>query len=198
MTVELGDITLAHLTHIDVRERARIVRHPVPGLAGDLFQTFGRFSVEVSLQGVFYGLEAAEALGQLRAAYLERQPIDFFTAVVGEGYFTQVLITRLDVRQRSGYLEQFDYLCQVVEYVEPPEPVAADPFAVLNDDLLGEAIDFVDDVQNALAEVSNLVDLMTSFPNFGNPTEQLSRMLDQYQTLTDGGLTTLTNIRDLF
>ena len=198
MTVELGSATLTHLTHIEVRERARLVRHPVPGFQGDFAQAMGRPSVEVAFRGLFYGPEAATTLGDLRAAYLESQPLDFFTEAVGEGYFTQVLITRLEVWQRAGWLDQFDYWCEVVEYIEPPEPAVADPFAALDAGLLDEATAFMDDVQNALEEVSGLVDLIANFPSFGDPTTQLGGMLEQFEGLTGGGLSSLTAIRDLF
>jgi hypothetical protein len=201
MPVELGSVTLEHLTEVDVRERARIVRHAVPGLSGDLSQTFGRSSVEVRFRGIFYGTTASDDLNALRQSYLERQPVDFYTEAVGEGYFSQVLITRLDVSQRAGHPDQFDFDCEVMEYVEPPEPAAADPFGALNTDLLGEAVDFVDDIQSALAEVSALVDLIANFPDFSNPTEPLESILDGFSSIvgdSGGAIDTLTSIRDLF
>ena len=201
MPVELGSITLQHLEEVLVRGRARVVRHPVPGMSGDLSQSLGRSSVEVVFQGIFYGDSASDDLQQLRNAYLEHQPIEFFTESVGEGYFTQVLITSLDITQRAGYLNQFDYKCVVMEYIEPPELSIADPFAAIDTDILGDAIAFVDDIQNALEEVSNLVDLLANFPNFGDPTGQLPDMLDEFNTLIDGddgAISTLTGLRDLF
>jgi hypothetical protein len=125
MAIELGNITLTQLSQISVQEQARIVRHPVPGMSGDLSQTLGRTSVVIRFHGVFYGPNATEELGGLRSAYLEQRPVDFFTEATGEGYFTQVLITRLDIQERANYPDEFDYLCELVEYVEPPEPVVA-------------------------------------------------------------------------
>ena len=93
--------------------------------------------------------------------------------MVGEGYFTEVVITQLQVRQRAGYLDQFLYSCQLLEYVEPPEPAAIDPLSALDTDLLGEAVAFVDDVQNAIEQVSGLVDLLASAESFADPTAQL-------------------------
>ena len=62
MAVELGGALLEHLTHVSVRERARIVHHDVPGLSGELAQTLGRHSVEVSLRGLFFGPTAIDEL----------------------------------------------------------------------------------------------------------------------------------------
>lgn len=201
MAVELGSVSLQHLTRVDVSGAARVVRHPVPGLSGDLSQVLGRPSVTVRLQGIFYGAEAAGELEALRTAHLAGEPLDFFTEAVGEGYFAQVLITRLQVAQRAGYPDQFDYACEVMEYVEPPQPAAADPFAALDAldaGLLDEAAGFLDDVQNALAEVSSLVQLVANAPSFGDPTTQLPQLLDAFKGLAQGGIPTLAAIRDLF
>lgn len=198
MAIELGSTTLEHLTRVDVSEAARVVRHPVPGMVGDLSQVLGRPSVTVRFQGIFYGADAATELGDLRTAHLAGEPVDFFTEAVGEGYFAQVLITRLQVAQRAGYPDQFDYACEVMEYVEPPEPAISDPFGALDAGLLDEATAFMDDVQNALDEVSGLVDLIANAPSFGDPTSQLPQMLEAFSGLAEGGTGTLTTIRDLF
>jgi hypothetical protein len=197
MAVELSGIVLDHLTHVSVREHARIVHHEVPGLSGNLAQALGRVSVEVSLRGLFYGPSAIEGLDRLRTAYLQHEPVDFFADLVGDGYFTQVLISRLEVYQRAGYLDQFDFACDVMEYVEPSEPAAVDPLAALDTGLLEDAASFVDDVQNGLEQVSQLVELLT-IPAFGNPVEALPEMAEEYKELVDDGTTSLTAVLDLF
>lgn len=198
MAIELGGITIRNLTHIAVHERARIVRHPVPGMSGDFAQTLGRSSVEVSFRGVLYGGNTVDDLNRLRGAYLEHKPVDFFTEAVGEGYFAQVLISKLEVSQRAGYPEQFEFSCEVVEYVEPPEPVAVDPFAALDAGLLDEATGFVDDAQNALARVSELGDLLGVIPDLGNPTQALTGILDEFSDVAGGAGDSLKAISDLF
>jgi hypothetical protein len=197
VAVELGGIVLERLTHVTIGERARIVHHDVPGLSGEFAQALGRLAVEVSLQGIFYGPSAVDDLNTLRNAYLEHAPVDFFTESVGEGYFTQVLISRLEISQRAGYLDQFDFACDVVEYVEPPEPVVVDPLAALDTGLLEEAASFVDDVQNALEQVSQLADLLST-PAFGNPVESLPGIEGGYVQAADEGVAVLTEIRKLF
>lgn len=196
MAVELGGILLEHLTHVSVRERARIVRHGAPGLSGEFAQSLGRLSVEVSLRGIFYGPDAIAELERLRGAYLGHVPVDFFTESVGEGYFAQVLISRLDVSQRAGYLDQFDFVCDVVEHVEPPEPAVLDPFALPDTEILSEAATFMDDVQNGLEQVSQLVDLL-NVPAFANPVEELPGIASEYEQLVGEGLGPLTDLRNL-
>jgi hypothetical protein len=198
MAVELAGINLEHLTRIAVREGARIVRHPVPGMQGDLAQTLGRPAVEVTFQGIFYGAGAPEGLAQLRQAHLTQAPVDFFTEVVGEGYFAQVLIGGLEVVQRAGYADQFDYTCTVLEYVQPPVPTVIDPLAALDTDLISEAAGFVDDVQDALEQVSQLTDLIANVPSFADPTSRLPAMAETFTTVAGDGAGVLTTIRNLF
>lgn len=199
MAVQLGGIDLANLTEVAVRERTRIARHATPGLEGDLAQTLGRSSVEVVLRGIFYGADAADRMGDLRAKHLEHKPVDFFADAIGEGYFSQVLIARLEVTQRAGELDQFNFTCEVIEYVEPPEPAAPGGLAGLDADLLGEAADFMDDVQGALEEVSQLADLIANVPSFGDPTTRLAEMPASFIDLLGGDtLQTLTGLSDLF
>jgi hypothetical protein len=199
MPVEIGKVTLDRLTHVAVREQADIVCHRVPGLDGDLSQTLGRSSVELQLTGIFYGPTAADDLNKLRKVYLDRKPVDFLADAVGDGYFTQVLVRNLSVTERAGESDQFEYTCEVVEYVKPPEPVVASPFGDIDASLVTEAAAFIDDVQNAVDQVSKLADLVANVPSFGDPTQKLTRMPADYIGLVSGdGLQTLTKLKDLF
>jgi hypothetical protein len=208
MPIEVGGVTLENVTNVAVRERARLVTHAVPGLAGDLTQALGRSSVEVDVHGIFYaesaddeeGLQARQdQLQQLRNLHLDQTPVDLFADAVGQAYFTQVLVTRLDVWQRAGAPNEFEYICGMQEYVEPPEPATLDLGAGLDLGILDEAAGFMDDIQNAAAQVASLVDAIASAPSFGDPTQGLNQMPNQYQSLvTGGGLDSLRALRDLF
>ena len=112
MAVELGDLTLERLTQVNVQERTRFVQHEVPGMEGSLTQVIGRSSVNIQLKGIFHGAddEASNGLDGLRQVYLAGEPVDFYTEATGTGYFAQVSITKLDVMQRAGVLDQFDYV----------------------------------------------------------------------------------------
>ena len=198
MAVRIGSIELEKLTLVEVRERARLSHHSVPGFAGDLVQTFGRPSVEVLLSGIFFGPDALDNLAALRALHQGREPVDFFADAVGEGYFTQVLISRLDLTQRAGRPDEFDFFCEVVEYVEPPEPALTDTALGLDAGLLEEAGAFMDDVQNAVAQVSALTDLIANVPSFGDPTSKLAEMPVEYVDEVADVVGTLAQLRDLF
>jgi len=202
MAVEIGKISLERLTCITVNEVARIVPHAVPGLAGDLAQTLGRPSVEVNLDGIFFESTAGDAtsgLDALRQLYLSQKPVDFFADAVGQGYFTQVLISSLHVTQQAGETDLFNFSCKLVEYVEPPEPKAADPFGALDAGLVDEASSFMDDVQNAADQVSKLAELAASVPDFGNPTGKVTKIPGAFTDVAGGSaVQTLTSLRELF
>jgi hypothetical protein len=87
----------------------------------------------------------------------------------------------------------------VIEYVEPPEPAVTGGLAGIDADLLGEASDFMDDVQGALEEVSQLTDLIANVPSFGDPTTRIEKMPAKFNDLLGGDtLKTLTSLSDLF
>ncbi len=199
MAVELGKISLDLLTRVSVAERARIVHHAVPGLAGDLAQVLGRPSVQVALEGIFFGGDARDRLKGVRDLYLAGAPVDFYADAVGEGYFAEVLISGLHVAERAGEPGQLTYSCELVEFVKPPEPAVADPLAGLDTGLLDEAAGFMDDAQDAVEQVSQLSDLLANSPSFGDPTQPLSEMPTAFTTLAGGDtLQTLSGVRALF
>jgi hypothetical protein len=199
MSVELGSVSLDKLTHVRVRERARLVHHHVAGLAGDLAQVMGRRSVEIELHGVFFGSGAADGLHSLRQLHLAGEPVDFFAEAVGDGYFAQVIVTGLEVAQRAGEPDQFDYVCLLAEYVKPPEPAVTGALGGLDAGLLDEAAGFMDDVQNAVAAVSELADLVGNIPGFGDPTGRLIEMPGTFVSVASGdAASALAGVRDLF
>jgi hypothetical protein len=197
MAVELGKVDLGNLSQVAVREQMRVVRHGVPGMAGDLSQVLGRPSVEVELHGAYYGADAGDRLGKLRDLYLKGEPVDFFADAVGQGYFAQVLILSLHLEQKAGELDQFSFACEVMEYVKPPEPAAPDLLSGLDTSILDEAAGFMDDVQNAIDQVSKLADVLGNIPSFGNPTTRLGAMPSSFLSLAGGNtLDILKQTRD--
>jgi hypothetical protein len=197
MALELAGISLEKLVRVEVRERARFARHGVLGLSGDLVQDLGRPSVEVAFQGIFYGEDAQDRLKELRDNYMARKPVDFICEVIGEGYFSQVVIDSLHVAQRAGYVDQFDFACWVSEYVPAPPAATADLLGGLDTDLAGEAAAFMDDVQNALGAVSDLANLLGFVPSLADPTTRLPNMLTSFTSAASGGTSALTKISGL-
>ncbi|MFI9379618.1 hypothetical protein [Kutzneria sp. NPDC052558] len=196
MTVELGGVAVANLTDVRVRERTRLVRHAVPGLAGDIVQTLGRPSAEIGFAGICYGPDAPAQLARLRKAHLDAEPVDFVAEAVGDGFVTRVLIEALEVTQQAGDLDEFGFRCVVLEYVEPPAPPGDNPFAAIDDAIGANALSYVDDVQNALDQVDGLTRLVAAAPDFGDPTARLHDALDEFTTAVGDGPALLGSVRD--
>ncbi len=197
MSLEIAGVVLDKLVSIDICEGARFVRHAVPGQEGDATQALGRPSVQILLRGIFYGDRAADDMKTLRGHLLGREPVDFLCEITGQGYFSQVLVARLDVGQRAGRLDEFDFECALCEYVPPPPPPASSPFGGLDAGLLAEAAGAMDDMQSALAAVSSLGDLLSGASDFGNPTTRLPGMLDSFTGATGNAAGMLSAIGGL-
>lgn len=197
MALELAGIPLDKLLKVEVREKARFARHAVPGLSGELTQNLGRPSVAVAFQGIFLGADAADKLKQLREKYLAREPVDFLCEAVGEGYFTQVVIEGLQVVQRAGLVDQFDYACEVAEYVPPPPPAVSNPLADIDTRIRDEATGMMDGIQNAIGQAADLANLLAGATDYGNPTTRLPGMLTSFTEAAGGATTTLRSIAEL-
>lgn len=197
MALELAGVAMEQLVLIEASEGARFIRHAVPGMEGELSQDLGRPSVRIRIQGIFYGSDAPDKLATLRGHLLDRSPVDFMCELTGQGYFTQVLVDHLEVTQQAGRPDQFNYTCVVTEYVPPPPPPASDLLGGLDAGLLDEAVGMMDDVQNALSEVSGLVDLLSGASDFGNPVTRLPAMLDAFTGSAGGASSTLGGMGEL-
>jgi hypothetical protein len=196
VAVQLGSVALEHLTDVDVRDGVRLARHAVPAMAGDLLQQLGRPSVDLVLAGSFFGAEAGQQLAALRAVLRGGDPVDLLAEAAGDGYVAQVVLAGLDVRQRSGDVERFDYRVVLVEYVEPPAAPALGAMPAIDTDLAQEAAGYLDDVQNGLADVAQLVSL-TQLVGFGDPTTKAPKMVSDYSDAGGGDPEPAAGLRDL-
>ena len=186
MPLEIAGVVLDQLVSIEASEGARLARHAVPGLNGEYVQDFGRPSVRIQVRGIFYGDNASERLGTLRGHLNERTPVDFLCEITGEGYFTQVMLDHLNVAQRAGRPNEFEFECLVTEYVPPPPPPASNPLGALDTGILDEAAGLMDDIQNGLAQVAGLASLLSGAADFGNPTTRLPSMLTSFTDAAGG------------
>jgi hypothetical protein len=147
MPLEIAGVVLDKLVSIEAREGARLARHAVPGLDGEYVQDFGRPSVRIHVRGIFFGEDASERLVALRGHLLGRKPVDFLCEITGQGYFTQVMLDHLNVAQRAGRPNEFDFECLVTEYIPPPPPPVSSPLGALDTSIVDEAAGLMDDIQ---------------------------------------------------
>jgi hypothetical protein len=197
MALEIAGVTLDKLISIEASEVARYVRHPVPGMNGELSQEMGRPSVRIALRGIFYGADAIAQLEVLRGHLLSRTPVDFVCEMTGSGYVAQVLVDRFDVAERAGQPNEFEYQCLVTEYVPPPPPPSSSLLGDLDLGIIDEAASMMDDFQNALAQLESLGNLLGGASDFGNPVTRLPAMLESFSSAASGGTSAIGGIEEL-
>jgi hypothetical protein len=188
--IEIGGIQLNRVHRLATLEQAALVSHRIPGLEGSVVQNMGRASVQLEVEGIFYGETAKGELEGLRALYKKREPVDFLAEIVGEAYFSQVLITRFDVFEVAGNPDEYSYLLHILEYVVPPEPEAAPDFADVDASILEDAQSFMD--------AATLPDLIGSIPNITNPLAPLDGALDSVEEAMSGLSSVTSSLQSLF
>lgn len=177
MPIEIAGIALPRVHRVVTRERADFVSHRIPGLDGDVVQDMGRRSVRLEIEGIFFGTAAGDDLDALRDVYKAREPVDFLAEIVGQAYFSQVILEELAVQQAATEPEQFSYRLTVSEYVPPPQPATGFAAPDIDAALELEALDFMDLIQ--------LPDLLSA-PEFGDPTPPLQSVLDSVGSTLNG------------
>ncbi|MBZ5724654.1 MAG: hypothetical protein LAP87_06615 [Acidobacteriia bacterium] len=174
MPIEIGGIEIARVHRIATVEQAAFVAHRVPGLEGDLVQNLGRGSVRLTIEGICYGPAAADDLEKLHQMHRDGQPVDFLADIVGQSYFSQVIIERFEVRQAAGGPDEYGFAMLVAEYVISPEPEAAPDLAAVDADIADQAQSFM--------EAATLPDMLGGIPNLDNPLAPLGGALDGVKT----------------
>ena len=175
MPIEIGGIQLNRVHRLATLEQAALAAHRIPGLEGSVVQDLGRASVQLRIEGICYGATANDDLEALRSLYKNRKPVDFLAEIVGEAYFSQVVITHFEVFEVAGNPDELSYVLHVLEHVEPPQPeAAAADLAAVDGAILADAQSFM---AAALAAAS-LPDLIASIPDLKNPLKPLAGAMD--------------------
>ncbi len=188
----LGEFALEGIEYVEAVESRALVEHRVPGMAGSAFQDLGRPSTSIKLEGILFGAESRTQLEALRGKLQAAEPVSFAADIATATEIVDVLIEDLRVVEVAGRPGTFLY--QIVLRESPPPPPPVDPLAGLNADILGDAQDLFDQA-TGLADVLNT---LGSVPSFGDPTEQLGGILDQFESATTGMQTTLGPLGELF
>jgi DNA circularisation protein N-terminus len=176
MTIELGGIKLNRVHRIVTLEQADLISHRIPGKQGNITQDLGRDSVRLQIYGIFYGeANASKDLEALRKIYKQRQPVDFVAEIVGQAYFSQVIIEQFEVSQLAGEPEQFSYKLAIAE-----SPIETKLTASPNLDAKIEL------EANNLINIATIPDVLAigSLPEITNPIEPLRGALEPVKAAT--------------
>lgn len=117
MSIEIAGITLNRVHRIKTLEQSSLVYQQVPGMQGSVVQNIGRQSTRLQVNGIFYGVKAQEDLEKLRKAYKQQKPVNFLADIVGQAYFSQVVVECFEVQQSTAYPDQFSYVLTIAEFV---------------------------------------------------------------------------------
>jgi hypothetical protein len=192
ITPMLGDVELRTVQNIATVERRALVEHRVPGMAGSAFQDLGRPSTSIKLEGILFGEESRTGLESLRTKLQAAEPVSFTADIATATDIIDVLIEDLRVVEVAGRPDTFLY--QIVLRESPPPPPSVDPLAALNADILGDAQDLFDQA----AGLADVLNTLGNVPSFGDPTEQIGSILDQFGSATGGMSDTLSPLGELF
>lgn len=195
MTIELGGIKLNRVHRLVTLEQADLVSHRVPGMTGNIVQDLGRDSVQIEIQGIFYGAETAtKDLENLRQIYKQRKPVDFLAEIVGQAYFSQVVVEKFEVFQLAEEPEQFSYRLTIAEYLDTAKKTqtAGRGVAKVNQSIKLEAKTTMD-----IATLPDAIQLGT-LPEITNPIEPLKGALDPVKEATKGLDEVTTGLKAIF
>lgn len=191
MPVEIGGIKINRVHKITTLEQAAFVRHHVPGQEGNTLQNLGRDSVQLEIEGIFFGPQAKDNLEKLRGLYVKRQPVDFVAELLGQYFTGKVVLIRLDVAQMAQEPQQFSYSLVLTEYVQPPRQGVAARQAVAKRAKLNA---------EAALKVAGLPDALSlgSMPEVSNPFVPLNESLEPVRQATDALVQSMDGLKKLF
>jgi len=192
MTVELGGIRLNRVHQIVTLEQTDLVHHRVPGREGNILQDWGRVSVRLEINGIFYGGTASKQLDALRTIYKQRKPVDFVAEIVGQAYFTKIILERFEVCQIAGEPEQFSYKLAIAEYIPAQEKTPLAESTKPDAGVKTSAANFT--------TVATLPDALQigALPLITNPVEPLKGAMNPIVEVTKNLNTVIKDLTDLF
>ena len=195
MGIELGGIKLNRVHRIVTLEQADLVSHRVPGMTGNIIQDLGRDSVRLKISGIFYGAQtASKDLEKLRGIYKKREPVDFLAEIVGQAYFSKVIVEKFEVFQLAGEPEQFSYTLVIVEYTDASKKQQTENAGVakVNQSIKTEAKITMD-----IATLPDALQLGT-LPEISNPIEPLKGALEPIKEATKSLDEVTTGLKAIF
>lgn len=191
MAIELNGIELTQVHKITTLESGGFVNHKIPGLQGAYSQDTGRHSLQLRIDGIFYGDDKDVSLKKLRDIYLKREPVEFLAQITGQAYAAKVLVDSLQVMEKGGHIDQYTYQMVISEFVEPPVSATA-ATASINAQVELEAMEIMD-----LMEIPDMLAL-GSIPELSNPVEPLKGVLTPVQEASSAFIEASKGLKILF
>ena len=130
----LDGVQLQQVEQIEGDQNQMQKQHRVAALEGDFYQPLGRRAARIRLRGVLTGPQSRKSLETLRAKFRLAQPVSFVSDIAAATKVGRVLIEHMEIKERAGKPERFEYVITLVEYIGPsgakavaPPPASAPP-----------------------------------------------------------------------
>jgi len=185
MAVMLAGVELPGVQKIHTEEERAVVEHRVPGLAGSVLQDLGRGTTGIILEGIFHGEEALDDMESLREKFKAAEPVLFSADITASSDVTEVLIDELQVKEVAGRPDHYRYTIRLLEYVPPPAPAGPGLETPLDAEIGLEADAWGISLPTNLDLVTDIAGTLQETPDFGDPTEPLKGVLDEFKAATD-------------
>lgn len=190
MSLEINGIELKNVHRITTFENGGFIQHHVLGMDGNLCQDIGRQSLQLQIDGIFYGKEIEKELKALRDVFLKREPVEFLAQIKGQAYAAKVVIDSLRVMESNEQPDQYVYQINVFEYIQPPDSTAIN-LDKIDSQVKLEALQIVD-----IMEIPDLLSL-GSIPELSNPIEPLKGVLTPVQEASTALLESAMGLQSL-
>ena len=182
MSLTLSDIELNRIQHLKVGQHQVIVEHKIPGSDGNAFQNLGRKPVTIEVEGVLQNQEGIEILQQLREKLNAHQVLTFASEAATPSEIDQVIIDSLTVNEIAGKPLFFQYKMILKEVVERPAGFPdTQALADINSEILGEADDFLENLEDGLDSLQKAAAVKTVVDKLSPQITRLGELVKKLQ-----------------
>ena len=189
----LDDWEIPSIASIRTLEHREFVEFRVPGRVGSLFQDMNSQPTRIEIIGSIYGEDGRNTfLEDVRGKFQRGEPMTFVADIITATQIQYAIVEVLEFEENGLNPDQISYRIVLVE--SPPPPPPPDPFGGLDAGLLDQAGDFMDAVTGAL----DVIDALGNVPDFGNPTPEISQLIEGVQSAVGDPSALVSPLLDLF
>jgi hypothetical protein len=189
----LDDWEIPRIASIRTLEQRNFVEFRVPGRVGSLFQDMNSQPTRIEIMGSLYGEEArSDFLEQIRGKFRNGEPMTFVADIITATDIQYAIVETLEFEENGRNPDEIGYRIVLVE--SPPPPPPSDLLGGLDTSLLDQAGSFLDTVTGAL----DVIDALGNIPDFGDPTPQISGLIDGVQSAVGDPSALVSPLVELF
>lgn len=170
----LDDLELPLVQEITTIDRRVLSEHKPPGMAGSLIQNLGRRPMRVVVSGIAAGPDSLSTAQKLDDKFRAAKPVPFIGDIVADARLDLVLIEDLRLQELAGVPLRIGYTLTLREFIKPVNPA---PSTRIDLNILGDALDRVQAIENGIAAAQALATGLERFvPQFSDLLARLQAM----------------------